>query len=137
MEKNLIFHPKKDRSKSIPTINMNLRLKALKDMKEDLLIRRSKISEEIIPDEYAIEVPIMEYNYNDIKRSIMQEPKEELFIPVQKKLRLQPDPAENQQMNPNMNNNEMYPHDVPMYSCGNAIQEEQYSNSKINEESNS
>jgi hypothetical protein len=68
MEKNLIFHPKKDRSKSIPTINMNLRLKALKDMKEDLLIRRSKISEEIVPDELAIEVPRMMYNYNYIKR---------------------------------------------------------------------
>jgi hypothetical protein len=75
MEKNLIFHPKKDRSKSIPTINMNLRLKALKDMKEDLLIRRSKISEEVIPGEYAIEVPIMEYNYNFIKREIMEQPK--------------------------------------------------------------
>ena len=68
MEKNLIFHPKKDRSKSIPTINMNLRLKALKDMKEDLLIRRSKISEEIVPDELAIEVPRMLYNFNYIKR---------------------------------------------------------------------
>ena len=68
MEKNLIFHPKKDRSKSIPTINMNLRLKALKDMKEDMLIRRSKISEEIVPDELAIEVPRMLYNFNYIKR---------------------------------------------------------------------
>jgi hypothetical protein len=39
-EKNLQFHPKKDRSKSIPSINMNMRLEALRDMKEDLLMRR-------------------------------------------------------------------------------------------------
>jgi len=38
MEKKVVFHPKKARSSSIPTINMNLRLKALKDMKEDLLM---------------------------------------------------------------------------------------------------
>jgi len=48
MEKNLQFHPKKDRSKSIPTININLRLEALKEMKEDLLMRKCKISEEIL-----------------------------------------------------------------------------------------
>ena len=50
-EKNLNFHPKRDRSKSIPTINMNLRLEALKDIKEDLLMRKSKISDGINSDE--------------------------------------------------------------------------------------
>ena len=71
MEKNLMFHPKKDRSKSIPTINMNLRLKALKDMKEDLLMRKSKISDEIMENDLEVKVPVMEYNYNHIKREIM------------------------------------------------------------------
>ena len=51
MEKNLNFHPKRDRSKSNPIINMNIRLKALKEMKEDILMKKSKIAEEI-NDEY-------------------------------------------------------------------------------------
>ena len=46
-EKNVQFHPKRDRSKSIPMINMNLRLLALKDMKEDLLMRRGRMGDEI------------------------------------------------------------------------------------------
>jgi hypothetical protein len=54
IEKNLIFRPKKDRSKSIPTINMNLRLKALKHMKEDLLLRKSKIKDEISRDDLQL-----------------------------------------------------------------------------------
>lgn len=58
LEKNLIFHPKKDRSKSIPTINMNLRLKALKHMKEDLLLRKSKIQDEIGKDDFEIDVRV-------------------------------------------------------------------------------
>ena len=71
IEKNLVFHPKRDRSKSIPTINMNLRLQALKDMKEDLLMRRCKIQDEIGEDEIELKVAINEYNYNDIRRDIM------------------------------------------------------------------
>ena len=71
MEKNLIFRPKKDRSKSIPTINMNLRLKALKHMKEDLLLKRSKIKDEIQKDDYELLVGILPYSYNDMKREIM------------------------------------------------------------------
>ena len=46
-EKHLSFHPKNGRSKSIPHINMNLRIEALRDMKEDLMIRNSKVSGEI------------------------------------------------------------------------------------------
>lgn len=68
LEKNLQFHPKRDRSKSIPTINMNLRLQALKDMKEDLLMRRCKISDEIDDQELEINVRSMEYNFNNINR---------------------------------------------------------------------
>ena len=68
------FHPKRDRSKSIPTINMNLRLQALKDMKEDLLMRRCKISDEIGQEEHEILIPCMEYNFNYINRQIMLKP---------------------------------------------------------------
>jgi hypothetical protein len=53
MEKNLNFHPKKDRSKSIPIINMNIRLKALKEMKEEILMKKSKIAEEINDEDVA------------------------------------------------------------------------------------
>ena len=81
VEKNLLFHPKKDRSKSIPNINMNLRLKALKDMKEDIIIRRSKISDEIHEDEYELIVPVNHYNYNSIKREILEKPIEVTFTP--------------------------------------------------------
>lgn len=70
----MIFHPKKDRSKSIPTINMNLRLEALKDIKEDLLMRKSKISDEINPEEEQLILPVMEYNYNNMDREIMERP---------------------------------------------------------------
>jgi len=73
-EKNLQFHPKKDRSKSIPSINMNMRLEALRDMKEDLLMRRWLISDEIKKEEVELKVPVLEYCYNDIKRQIMPKP---------------------------------------------------------------
>ena len=46
-EKNLNFNPKKDRSKSIQVINMNLRLKALKEMKEEILLKKSKITSKV------------------------------------------------------------------------------------------
>ena len=74
IQKNLQFHPKRDRSKSIPTINMNLRLQALKDMKEDLLMRKCKISDEIEDEELELRIPVNEYNYNDIKRQILPKP---------------------------------------------------------------
>lgn len=53
---------------------MNLRLQALKDMKEDLLMRRGRIQDEIEEDENEIKIPINEYSYNDINRHIMLKP---------------------------------------------------------------
>lgn len=53
---------------------MNLRLQALKDMKEDLLMRKCKISNEIEDHELELRIPVMEYNFNDIKRRIMPQP---------------------------------------------------------------
>lgn len=53
---------------------MNLRLQALKDMKEDLLMKKCKISDEINEDELELRVAINEYNYNDINRQIMSKP---------------------------------------------------------------
>ena len=86
IEKNLIFRPKKDRSKSIPTINMNLRLKALKHMKEDLLLRRSQIKDEINKDDYELLIRVQPYCYNDIKREIMAQPEMRMVeIPARKK----------------------------------------------------
>jgi len=72
IEKNLQLRNKKDRSKSIPNISINLRVEALKDMKEDILMRQCKISDEILDDEMELVVPILEYNYNDIKREILE-----------------------------------------------------------------
>ena len=90
MEKNLLFHPKNSRSKSIPTINMDLRIEALKDMKEDLLMRRSKISDEITEDELELLLPVIELNYNDINRKIMANPIIVSVIPEVPKMRVSP-----------------------------------------------
>ncbi len=65
------FHPKKDRSKSIPIINMNIRLKALKEMKEEILMKKSKIADEINDDELNCQVPVLYYNHNNILRKIL------------------------------------------------------------------
>ena len=73
-EKNIAFHPKRDRSKSIPIINMNLRLKSLKEMKEDMLMKKSRVGDELIPQDFELKIPIMEYNFNDIGRKILLEP---------------------------------------------------------------
>jgi hypothetical protein len=67
----LNFHPKKDRSKSIPIINMNIRLKALKEMKEEILMKKSKIADEINDDELNCQVPVLYYNHNNILRKIL------------------------------------------------------------------
>lgn len=58
---------------------MNLRLEALKDIKEDLLMRKSKISDGINSDEEELVLPVMEYNYNFIGRNIMDKP---ILVPV-------------------------------------------------------
>jgi hypothetical protein len=67
----LNFPPKKDRSKSIPIINMNIRLKALKEMKEEILMKKSKIADEINDDELNCQVPVLYYNHNNILRKIL------------------------------------------------------------------
>lgn len=73
---------------------MNLRLEALKDIKEDLLMRKSKISDEINPDEEELVLPVMEYNFNDINRPILLEPEIVPVVTEKKKLRLAPDPSQ-------------------------------------------
>ena len=60
MEKNLLFHPKKNRSKSIPNLNIKVRLNVLKEMKEELLIKPFP------------QVKVNEYNFNDINREIIE-----------------------------------------------------------------
>jgi hypothetical protein len=45
---------------------MNIRLKALKEMKEEILMKKSKIAEEINDEEVNCFVPVMFYNHNDI-----------------------------------------------------------------------
>jgi|TARA_B110001450_G_C17498286_1_gene431188 hypothetical protein len=73
---------------------MNLRLEALKDIKEDLLMRKSKISDEINPDEEQLILPVMEYNYNNMNREIMERP---ILVPdilVPKRKRIEPEQPE-------------------------------------------
>jgi hypothetical protein len=53
---------------------MNLRLQALKDMKEDLMMRRCKILDEIEDEDVELKIPINNYNFNDIKRKILPQP---------------------------------------------------------------
>jgi hypothetical protein len=73
-EKNLNFHPKKDRSKSIPVINMNFRLKALKEMKEEILLKKSKIANEVNDEDANYFIPVLYYNHNSIFRDILEKP---------------------------------------------------------------
>ena len=41
-EKNLIIRPKHNRSKSIPINHVNMKLKVLKEIKEELLVKECK-----------------------------------------------------------------------------------------------
>ena len=75
LEKDLNFHPKKSRANSQPEIKVSVRLEALKDMKEELLLRRCKIAEEVLEDEPEIKIPTLEYCFNDINRKILDQPK--------------------------------------------------------------
>lgn len=68
------FHPKRDRSKSIPIINVNLRLKALKEIKDDIQMKKNKVPREIEKTEEELIVPVLEYSYNHISREIMDHP---------------------------------------------------------------
>ena len=74
----MIFRPKKDRSKSIPVLNMNLKLKSFHDMKEDLLLKKSGIYDEIDKEDLEALVPILEYNQNNINRKILLMPYEQV-----------------------------------------------------------
>jgi len=78
----MLFHPKRDRSKSIPIINVNLRLKALKELKEDIQMKKNKVPHEIESTEEELIVPVLEYNYNYINREIMEHPIEKEIIPM-------------------------------------------------------
>lgn len=55
---------------------MNFRLKALKEMKEDLMIGRSLVPNEFLENEFEFRPQVLYYNYNDIKREILEEPVE-------------------------------------------------------------
>lgn len=55
-------------------------------MKEDLLLRRSKIKDEITKDDYELLIRIQPYSFNDIKREIMMQPEiQEIKTPGLKK----------------------------------------------------
>lgn len=84
----MLFHPKRDRSKSIPIINVNLRLKALKELKEDIQMKKNKVPHEIESTEEELIVPVLEYNYNYINREIMEHPIEKEIIPMKPKQRV-------------------------------------------------
>ena len=89
------FHPKRDRSKSIPIINVNLRLKALKDLKEEIKIKKNKVPHEIENHEEELIVPVLEYGYNHISREIMDHPIEKEIILTQPKRRVSHQDDEN------------------------------------------
>lgn len=55
---------------------MNIRLKALKEMKEEILMKKSKIAEEINDEDVNCFVPVLFYNHNDIYRDILSKPSE-------------------------------------------------------------
>lgn len=53
---------------------MNLRLKSLKDMKEDMLIKKSRVNGEILLPDYEPRPLLNEYNNNAIDRKIISKP---------------------------------------------------------------
>ena len=55
---------------------MNIRLKALKEMKEEILMKKSKIADEINDEDIKCFVPVLFYNHNDIYRDILSKPAE-------------------------------------------------------------
>ena len=85
IEKNLVFRPKRDRAKSIPTIHNNHRLKALREIKGQLTTNENKIPEEFTANDFEVSVPVHEYCFNDIKRDIMDAPVEEPWYPDKRK----------------------------------------------------
>ena len=60
---------------------MNIRLKALKEMKEEILMKKSKIADEINDEDISCKVPVMFYNHNDIRREILAKPFQILIKP--------------------------------------------------------
>ena len=74
MEKNLNFRPKRDRSKSIPISNNNMKLKVLKEIKDELMMKECQAANEFFSGDYEIKVPVHEYSYNDINREIWNQP---------------------------------------------------------------
>ena len=51
---------------------MNIRLKALKEMKEEILMKKSKIADEINDEDTISVVPVLFYNHNSIYREILK-----------------------------------------------------------------
>ena len=71
---------------------MNLRLKSLKDMKEDMLIKKSRVNGEIVPADYEPRALINEYNSNAIDRKIVAKPYRLLIQTSPRRKWLQPGP---------------------------------------------
>ena len=55
---------------------MNIRLKALKEMKEEILMKKSKIADEFNEEDFSCFVPVLFYNHNSIQRDILGKPLE-------------------------------------------------------------
>lgn len=53
---------------------MNFRLKALKEMKEEILLKKSKIANEVNDKDVNCFVPVLYYNHNSIYRDILEKP---------------------------------------------------------------
>lgn len=85
MEKNLNFRPKRDRSKSIPISNANMKLKVLKEIKDELMMKEFQAANEYFPGDYEIKVPTHEYSFNDINREILTQPQNLPFKPFKRK----------------------------------------------------
>ena len=65
-----------------------MKLKVLKEIKEELLVKECQAPQEFVPNDFEIALPINEYSYNDINRDIMNQPETLPFIdPEKRKLR--------------------------------------------------
>jgi hypothetical protein len=75
-EKNLVFNPRKGRSQSLPNIHAQFRVKAIKEMREDILLAKYTAPNEFKQNETLSKVRVSQFNFNDIGREILEQPVE-------------------------------------------------------------
>ena len=62
-----------------------MKLKVLKEIKDELMMKEFQAANEYFPGDYEIKVPTHEYSFNDINREILTQPQNLPFKPFKRK----------------------------------------------------